>query len=88
MIRDPTARARRDAAVPATVTLKCCSERRSPPKKKHIPMTRRRLESMDPIKEVCTMTTSFLTRARMATINSTALLFVGRMGCQLTFLCF
>lgn len=74
MIKPPVASARRDAAVPATVTLKCCSERRSPPKKKHMPITSRRLESMDPTRDVFTMTVSFLTRARMATISSTALL--------------
>lgn len=73
MIKLATARERRLAAVWATTTLKCCSMRSIPPKKKHMPMTRSKLESMEPMREVCTMMTSFLTRAMMATMSSTAL---------------
>ena len=45
-----------------------------PPKKKHIPITSRRLDNMLPIKDSCTISTSFLANAMMDTINSTALL--------------
>ena len=45
-----------------------------PPKKKHMPMTSNKLDSILPMREVWTMTTSFFTSAMMATINSTALL--------------
>ena len=43
------------AAVCATVTLKNCSKRVTPPRKKDIPMTRSRLESILPISDVLTM---------------------------------
>jgi hypothetical protein len=56
------------------VVLKCCSGRRRPPKKKHIPRMRRRLERILPIREVWTMTTSLWARAMIATMSSTALL--------------
>lgn len=75
MIKLPTANARRLAAVCATTGLKCCSKRLRPPKKKHIPMTRSRFDSILPTSEVWTITISFLVRAMMATINSTAFLF-------------
>lgn len=74
MIKLLTARASRLAAVCATTTLKCCSMRLIPPKKKHIPMTRSRFDRILPIREVWTMITSLLIRAMMATISSTALL--------------
>lgn len=74
MIRLPTARERRLAAVCATTGLKCCSRRLRPPKKKHMPMTKRRLDSILPIRDVCTMSTSSSNKAMMATINSTAFL--------------
>jgi len=38
-------------------------------------MTRSRLDSILPMREVCTISTWLSTKARMATINSTALLF-------------
>ena len=75
MIRLPTASASKLDAVWATVRLKCCLIRLSPPKKKHIPITRSRLDRMLPIKDSCTMSTSPLTRAITDTINSTAFLF-------------
>ena len=76
MIKLPTAKDSKLAAVWATVTLKCCSTRLTPPKKKHIPMTKRRLDSMLPIKDVCTMIIcgGSATKARIDTINSTAFL--------------
>ena len=54
--------------------LKCCSNRFMPPKKKHIPMTKSRFDSMLPIRDVCTTITLLWTRAMMPTINSTAFL--------------
>jgi hypothetical protein len=74
MMTLPTANASKLAAVCATVWLKNCSWRLSPPKKKHIPMTRSKLERMLPIRDVWTTTTSSLVRAMTATISSTALL--------------
>lgn len=74
MIKLPTARASKLEAVCATVILKCCSTRLMPPKKKHIPMTRSRFDNMLPIRDSCTISTSFFTKAMMDTINSTALL--------------
>lgn len=74
IIKLPTARARRLEAVWATTGLKCCSSRLIPPRKKHIPKTNRRFESILPMREVCTMTTSSATSAMIATINSTAFL--------------
>ena len=74
IIRLLTYRARRLAAVSATATLKCCSTRLMPPKKKHMPRTRSKFESMLPIKEVLTMVIWPLVRAKMETINSTAFL--------------
>lgn len=63
------ARARREAAVVAAVTLKNCSSRRRQPKKKHIPITRSRLETIPPMSEVLTMVISSLVRAMTETIN-------------------
>lgn len=73
MMTEAMARTRRDAAVWATVVLKNCSSRRRPPQRKHIPRTRRRLERMEPMREVLTMTISSLVRAITETITSTAL---------------
>jgi hypothetical protein len=73
MIRLPTASASRLAAVWATTTLNFCSIRFKPPKKKHIPKTRSKFDNMLPMRDVWTMRTSSLMRARMATISSTAL---------------
>lgn len=81
MIKLPTARANKLEAVCATVILKCCSTRFSPPKKKHIPMTRRRFDNMLPIRDSCTMSTSFLAKAMTDTISSTALLDWVSEGC-------
>ena len=74
MITLPTANASKLAAVCAMVWLKNRSVRLSPPKKKHIPMTRSKLERILPMRDVWTTTTSFLVRAMTATISSTALL--------------
>lgn len=48
----------------------------TPPKKKHIPITRRRLDSILPMRDVWTMTIcgGVATKARMETISSTAFL--------------
>lgn len=80
MIKLPTAKASKLEAVCATVMLKNCSTRLSPPKKKHIPMTRRRFDNMLPIRDSCTMSTSFLTNAMMDTISSTALLSTNQLA--------
>lgn len=58
MMRLAMARDSKLAAVCATVILKNCSVRLIPPKKKHIPKTRSRLDSILPIKDVCTIITS------------------------------
>lgn len=76
MIRLATASAKRLAAVCATTGLKCCSRRLTPPKKKHMPMTSSRFDSILPISDVWTISTSLSTKAIMATINSTALLLL------------
>ena len=72
------ANANRLAAVAATVSLKNCSSLRSPPKKKHMPMTRSKFDRILPISDVLTMMTSSCTRAMIDTINSTALLRTGQ----------
>ncbi len=74
IIRLAVDRNRRLDEVSATVLLKFCSTRLMPPKKKHMPRTRSKFESMLPIKEVLTMVIWPLIRARMETINSTAFL--------------
>lgn len=55
--REDIDNARSDDAVCATVMLNDCSLCFNPPKKKHIPSTRRRLDNMDPRREACTMLT-------------------------------
>jgi hypothetical protein len=74
MIREPMHSASSDAAVCATVTLKNCSSRLTPPRKKDMPRTSNRLESILPINEVLTIVISFLIKAWTETISSTALL--------------
>src|SRR6266536_68904 len=74
MIILPIARANILAAVWATVWLKNCSGRRRPPKKKHMPMTSRRLDKILPMREVWTITILFWVKAMIETIISTALL--------------
>jgi hypothetical protein len=51
------ATASRLAAVCATIVLKYCSWHLRPPEKKHMPMTRKRLDKMLPVRGVWTMTT-------------------------------
>jgi len=48
MIRLPMARASKEEAVCATVMLKYCSCLLRPPKKKHMPRTSKRFDSIDP----------------------------------------
>lgn len=74
MMRLAIARESKLAAVCATVILKNCSVRLIPPKKKHIPKTRSRFDSILPIKDVCTIITSSWTRAMTDTMSSTAFL--------------
>lgn len=75
MIKLLTANASILAAVWATVTLKFCSMRGIPPRKKDMPITRSRLDKILPMSEVCTMRVLPWTSAMIATINSTALLY-------------
>ena len=76
IIRLPIAKERRLEAVWATVTLKFCSKRFKPPRKKLMPITSNKLDSMLPMREVWTMTISSLNKARIDTINSTAFLIL------------
>lgn len=75
MIKLLTAKASILAAVWATVTLKFCSMRGIPPRKKHMPITSSRLDKILPMSEVCTMRVLPWTSAMIATISSTALLY-------------
>lgn len=74
MIKLLTAKANILAAVWATVTLKCCSIRSIPPKKKHMPITNSKFDNILPMRDVCTIRVLCLTKAMIATISSTALL--------------
>jgi len=69
-----THRARRLAAVSATVILKYCSIRLMPLKKKHMLRTRSKFKSILLIKEVLTIVIWPLVRAKIETINLTAFL--------------
>lgn len=75
MIRLDTARKRMDDAVWATVVLKACSILLTPPRKKAIPRTKSKFESIEPNKDVCTIKNWFWNKAMIETINSTAFLF-------------
>ena len=74
MTRLPEARASKQEDICATLTLKYCLTRVTPPKKTLVPRTRRRLDSMLPIRDSGTISISSCTRAMMDTMSSTALL--------------
>jgi len=74
IIRLPIYRAKRPAAVPTTIILKCCSTRLMPLKKKYILRIRSKFKSILLIKEVLTIVIWPLVRAKIETINLTTFL--------------
>jgi len=74
IIRPLTYRARRLAAVSTTIILKCCSIQLMPLKKKYIPRTKSKFESILLIKEVLIMVIWPLVRAKIEIINLIAFL--------------